>query len=181
MIATEADQGDLPEMGCDLNPATGTTAITTTLPPTTIAGAPTTASTSTSTTSTTSTTTTSTLPLDTTPPTVTVTGNRAYLYVAPAAKCPTEAEMEVAIAVADPTVPLTIRSIVANWNSPAGPQSANLSPIAGNRFRLVISANGPTTGELPVTLTATAADGAGNVGTGILTVSLRNPTSFGCA
>jgi hypothetical protein len=83
--------------------------------------------------------------------------------------------------VADPTVPLTIRSIVANWNSPAGPQSANLSPIAGNRFRLVISANGPTTGELPVTLTATAADGAGNVGTGILTVSLRNPTSFGCA
>ena len=79
------------------------------------------------------------------------------------------------------TLPLSIRSIIANWNSPAGPQSANLTPVAGNRFQLVITANGPASGELQVTITATAADGAGNVGAGTLTVSLRNPASFGCA
>jgi hypothetical protein len=181
LISTSADAGDLPEMGCDLNPVTGTTAPPTTVPPTTIAGAPTTASTTTSSTTSTSTTTTTTIPLDTTPPTVTLATNRAYLYVAPAAKCPLEAELEVTVTVADPTVPLTLRSIVATWASPAGPQTANLTPIAGNRFRLAISANGPTAGELPVTITATAADGANNVGTGVTTVSLRNPTTFGCA
>jgi hypothetical protein len=181
LISTSADAGDLPEMGCDLNPVTGTTAPPTTVPPTTIAGAPTTASTTTSSTTSTSSTTTTTVALDTTPPIVTLATNRAYLYVAPAAKCPLEAEMEVTITVADPTVPLTIRSIVATWASSAGPQTANLTPIAGNRFRLVIAANGPASGELPVLITATAADGANNVGTGTITVSLRNPTSFGCA
>ena len=87
----------------------------------------------------------------------------------------------MSIAIADPTLPLTLRSIVATWNSPAGPQTANLSPVAGNRFKLVITANGPAAGELPVLLTATATDGVGNVGTGTATVSLRNPSSFGCA
>ena len=87
----------------------------------------------------------------------------------------------MSIAVVDPTLPLVIRSIVATWTSPSGPQTANLQPVAGNRFKLVISANGPTSGELPVTITATAADGAGNVGSGVVTVSLRDPASFGCA
>jgi hypothetical protein len=181
LIQTSADAGDLPEMSCDLNPVTGTTVPPTTVPPTTIEGAPTTAATTTSSTTSTSTTTTTTIPLDTTPPTVTLTTNRAFLYVAPAAKCPLEAELEVTIAIADPSVPLTLRSIVATWASTAGPQEAALTPIAGNRFRLIIDVNGPVAGELPVTLTATAADGVGNIGTGTTVVSLRNPASFGCA
>ena len=86
----------------------------------------------------------------------------------------------VTIAVADPTVPLTIRSIEATWNAPSGLQRANLTPAGGNRFQLQIPANGPPTGETPLTLTATGSDGAGNVGIGQLVVALRDPGSFGC-
>jgi len=53
--------------------------------------------------------------------------------------------------------------------------------VAGNRFSLQVLANGPNGGETPLTLTATGADGAGNVGTGQVVVSLRDPRSFGCA
>ncbi len=181
MIATDADTGDLPRMGCDANPSTGTTSPPTTAPPTTIAGAPTTTSTTTTSTTTTSTLPPTTLPFDSIPPTVTLTANRDHLYVAPANACPDEAELEVTIIVADPTLPLTIRSVIANWTSPTGPQSVGLTPIAGNRFRLVIDANGPVAFELPVTITATAADGAGNVGAGTVGVALRNPANYGCA
>jgi hypothetical protein len=183
-VSTAANQGDLPEMGCDENPVTGTTAPPTSAPDSTAVGASSTSSTSTSSTSSTSSTTSTTIPSDRTPPTVTLAANppeRTYLYTSPAPGCPFEASLEVAVSVADPTLPVSIRSIIANWNSPAGPQSANLTPVAGNRFQLVITANGPVSGELPVTITATAADGAGNVGAGTLTVQLRNPASFGCA
>ena len=59
--------------------------------------------------------------------------------------------------------------------------TANLVPVAGNRFSLQVLANGPNGGETPLTLTASGADGAGNVGTGQVVVSLRDPRSFGCA
>jgi hypothetical protein len=174
---------DLPEMGCDANPSTGTTVPPTTVAPSTsIASTGSTSTTTTSSTSTTSTTTTSTtIPGDRVPPTVTLTADREYLYVSPSVACPDETALEVTVAVVDPTVPLTIRSIVAEWAAPAGPQQANLTPIGGTKFQLVIPDNGPPAGETPLTITATASDGAGNVGTGVLTVSLRDPRSFGCA
>jgi hypothetical protein len=89
--------------------------------------------------------------------------------------------VDVSIVVADPTLPVAIRGIVATWTGPAGPMTANLTPEAGNRFLLSIATGGPAGGELAVTLTATGSDGAGNVGTGTATVSLRDPASFGCA
>ena len=179
-LGTGVPTGGLPEMSCDVNPTTGTTAPPTTVPPTTVVGAPTTSSTTTSTTSSTTSTTSTTIATDRTPPVVTLSANRPYLYVSPAPNCAAEAELEVSVAVADPTLPVSIRSIVATWDTPSGPQSTGLAPVAGNRFKLVVTANGPTSGELPVTITASAGDGAGNVGTGTVVVSLREPGSFGC-
>ncbi|MGB8860940.1 MAG: hypothetical protein WCC60_16895, partial [Ilumatobacteraceae bacterium] len=168
-VATEARRDDLPDLSCAAAVAATTTTATPTpattspasvppSPPTTV-GLGTTTSSSTSTTSTTT-----TLLTDTIPPTVTVTADRAYLYVATGtAPCNAETTLEVTIVVADPSVPLTIRSIVATWASPAGPQTANLAPVAGNRFALSVPTNGPATGETPLTLAATGSDGAGNV------------------
>ncbi|MDO8364700.1 MAG: hypothetical protein Q7V88_17550 [Actinomycetota bacterium] len=186
LVSTAASVGDLPELDCTpsaAGPATGTVPTGSTAPTTTLGGSTTSSSTSTSSTSTSTTSsTTSTIPADTTPPTVTLTSDRPYLYVvSTAAPCSEEDAMEVAIVVADPSLPLTIRSIIANWTGPGGPASANLIPVGGNRFRLEVAADGPVSGETPLTLTATAADGVGNVGSGSLVVSLRAPTSFGCA
>ena len=77
-------------------------------------------------------------------------------------------------------VGMVVRSIQAAWTSPSGAQTANLTPIGGNRFRLQITTNGPASGELPVVIIATGSDGAGNVGSGQLIVPLRQPASFGC-
>jgi hypothetical protein len=181
-LATTANEGQLPELTC-----ASAIGATTTTPPdsqvaTSMAATSTTAllATTTSEASTTSSTST-TIVADTTPPVVTVTADRAYLYVlTTAAPCNAETTLLVTITVADPTVPLTIRSIEATWTSPAGPQRANLTPAGGNRFQLQIPTNGPPTGETPLTLTATGSDGAGNVGSGQLVVALRDPASFGC-
>lgn len=180
MIDTAATTRDLPEVRCGgAMPTTAT--VPTTLPTATVPGVTTTtlATTVTSTTSTTAPTT--TLPSDTTPPTVTVTANRSYLYVVtPIAPCSAEDDLEVTITVADPSLPVSIRSIVATWDVPSGPQTANLSPVGGTRFRLEVPSNGPLAGETPLTLTATASDGVGNVGTGTLVVALRDPSVGGC-
>jgi hypothetical protein len=187
MLRTDATVGDLPEVRCNVDAATLVATTTTTTPPTT--APPTTVHTNpgkpgvpgTTTTSTTSTTTTTLVQGDRVPPTVTVTANRDHLFVETAVKpCSTEVDLEVTITVADSTLPVAIRSIVANWTTPAGPQSSGLTPIAGNRFLLHVKDNGPTTGEVPLVLSASAVDGAGNVGTGDLTVSLRAPASYGC-
>lgn len=184
LIATDTSPGSLPQLTCAQAVATATTIATgDTGPPTTLGqSAPSTvvlASTTTESSTTTSTTTTT--PGDTTPPVVTITTDRAYLYVlTDRAPCSTETTMEATIAIADRTLPLTIRSIVATWDSPAGPQTANLTPVGGNRFSLQVSNRGPADGETLLTLTATAADGAGNVGTGQFVVGLREPASFGC-
>jgi hypothetical protein len=180
-LGTNVRTGGLPEMSCDVNPATATTATTaTTAPPTTVVGSPTTSSTTTSTTSSTTSTTSTTIASDRTPPTVTVTPNREYLYVTPAGTCAAEAELEVSVAVVDPTLPVAIRSIVANWTAGGALQTAGLTPVAGNRFKLTVAANGPTSGETPLTITVSASDGAGNIGNGTATVSLRAPGDFGC-
>ncbi len=186
-IDTDADAGDLPELTCGdaATPPASTIAVatTTTLPAATTTSSTTTTSTTTTTTSTTSTiATSSTLSSDVTPPTVTLTANRAFFYVPPVnATCTGQDQLDITVVVADPTPPRSIVSIEAAWTGPSGAQTANLTPIGGNRFRLQITNNGPTTGELPVTITATGTDGAGNVGTGQLIVPLRQPASFGCS
>jgi hypothetical protein len=171
----------LPEMTCDANPTTITTSTTIAAPTTTARPTAGTTTTTSSTTTSSTTSTSTTIGGDHEPPTVSLTADREYLYVTPSAACPNETALEVTVTVLDATVPLTIRSIVAEWTAAAGPQQASLTPIGGTRFQLVINANGPPAGEAPLLITATATDGAGNVGSGVLTVSLRDPRSFGCA
>jgi hypothetical protein len=180
-VETNATKAQLPEIGCDPIEATGSTEPGDTTPPSTAAAA-TTVAPATSTGAGETTTTTTTIAADVTPPTVVVSTDRPYVYVQTAvAPCNAESTLVVTIVVADPTVPLSIRSIVATWNAPGGVQTAGLTPIGGNRFQLLIPANGPAGAETPLTLVAKGADGAGNVGVGQIVVSLRNPASFGCA
>lgn len=183
MIRTSASAGDLPQLTCADAVGIPTTAPVTTAVVTTIAGATTTVFGDTAPpTSVIETTTSSTIPIDIEPPTVTITTDRPYLYVlSTTPPCSDEDALDVTIALADASLPLSIRSIVATWDSPAGPQTANLVPVSGNHFRLEVPTNGPATGETPLTLTAKGADGVGNVGIGQLVVSLRTPLSFGCA
>jgi len=184
LVATDMSPGSLPQLTCAQAAVTATTIATgDSGPPTTLAqGVPSTVVLETTTTeSSVTTSTTTTAPSDVTPPLVSVTTDRAYFYVLTnRAPCSAETTLEVTIAIADPSLPLTLRSIVATWNSPAGPQTANLVPVAGNRFSLQVPTNGPAGGETLLTLTATAADGVGNVGSGQAVVSLRDPRSFGC-
>lgn len=186
LVATNTSPGSLPHLSCAQAATTATTTIATagSGPATTAAqGVPSTVVLETSTTesSTTTSSTTTTTPADIAAPLVTVTTDRAYLYVlTDRAPCSAETTLEVAIAIADPSLPVTLRSIVATWDSPTGPQTANLVPVAGNRFSLQVPTNGPAGGETPLTLTATASDGVGNLGTGQTVVSLRDPRSFGC-
>lgn len=181
-IDTNATKGELPTLSCAAAAELTGEAPVTSAPPTSVGTASTVVlATSTTVESTTSTTST-TIPFDTFPPTVTVTADRPYLYVQSAVPpCDLESSLIVTIVVADPSVPLTIRSIIATWTTPAGVQTSGLSPIGGNRFQLVIPANGPPGGETPLTLIAKGSDGVGNVGEGQLVVSLRDPASFGCA
>ena len=180
-VDTNATKGELPTLTCAAAADLTTDATGTTAPPTSVGTASTVVlATSTTVVDTTSTTST-TIPFDTFPPTVTVTADRAFLYVQSAIPpCDLESSLIVTIVVADPSTPLTIRSIIATWTTPAGVQTSGLSPIGGNRFQLVVPANGPPTGETPLTLIAKGSDGVGNVGEGQLVVSLRDPASFGC-
>ncbi len=179
-LDTAARVGDLPVLSC-VGAATVVVTTTTTAPTSTLPGQTTTTTTPGTTTTSSTSTTSTTAPTDVEPPLVTLTSDRPYLYAgaAPGA-CALETEVLISVTVADPSLPVRVRSIVATWDSPAGPQTANLSPI-GSRFRLIIATNGPAGGELPVTITASGADGVGNVGTGSLVVALRDPASFGCS
>lgn len=178
-LATDATRTDLPVLTCAeaetvvVTTTTSTTAVT-------LPGQTTTTTVPGATTSSSSTEPSTTLSGDVTPPEVTIITDREYIYVQTAiAPCSDEVEMIVAVTIADPTLPVSVRSIQATWNAPTGPQTANLVPVAG-RFRLSIATDGPNGGEIPVTITATATDGAGNVGTGTKVVALRDPASFGC-
>jgi len=183
LVDTDADAGDLPDLTCGA--AASVTPTTVGVDTTTTPSVSTTTSSTTTTSSPTTTTsisTSTTVSGDVTPPTVTLTANRAHFYVPPVnATCVGEDELEVTVVVADTTLPLTIQSIQAAWTGPSGAATAALTPIGGNRFRLQITTNGPNSGELPVTITATGSDGAGNVGSGQLVVPLRKPSSFGCS
>ncbi len=184
LIQTDRSPASLPQLTCTQAAVTATTLAAGDSGPSTTLGqvvSSTVVLEGTTTESSTSTSTSTTVPSDREPPLVTVTTDRPYLYVLTnRAPCSLETTLEAAIVVADPTLPLTIRSIVATWDSSAGPQTASLVPVAGNRFSLQVAANGPAGGETPLTLTATASDGAGNVGVGQVIVSLRDPRSFGC-
>jgi len=184
LMKTNTSPGSLPQLTCTQAAVTATTLATEDSGPPTSIGqgvVSTVVLESTTTESSTSTSTSTTVPSDREPPLVTVSTDRPYLYVlTDRAPCSLETTLEATIVVADPTLPLTIRSIVATWDSPAGPQTANLVPVGGNRFSLQVPANGPPGGETALTLTATASDGAGNVGIGQVIVSLRDPRSFGC-
>lgn len=179
MLDTNATRDQLPEYRCE---GTEVAVATTTTVPT----GSTTAGTTTTTTIVVSTTSSSTLPpttvsSDRTPPAVVVTPERPWLYVStPVAPCSLESTLLVAVSVADPTLPVSVRSLVATWSGPAGPQTAYLTPAGGNRFQLVVTTPGTVAGETPLTITATATDGANNVGIGSTVVSLRDPASFGC-
>lgn len=180
-IDTNATKGELPTMSCAAPAPLSTGGAATTAPPTSLGTASTVVLATSTTGVTTTSSTTTTVASDVFPPIVTVTADRAFLYVQSAIPpCDLESSLIVTIVVADPTVPLTIRSIVATWTTPGGVQTAGLSPIGGNRFQLIIPANGPPGGETPLTLIAKGADGVGNVGEGQLVVSLRDPASFGC-
>ena len=184
MVDTEADAGDLPQLTCNAAAiATDTTISVTTTTALLVTDTSSTTTTSSQTTTSTSIAPTTTVSSDVTPPTVTLTANRAYFYVPPVnATCADEDKLEITVAVTDPTLPLSVRSIQASWTNPSGiAQTASLTPIGGNRFRLQILTNGPNSGELPVTITATGSDGAGNIGSGQLIVPLRKASSFGCA
>jgi len=190
-VDTDADAGDLPQLTCGAAATGAPTATATTIVEATATTQPASTTTSSSTTTTTSSSTTtstttaiatsSTVSSDVTAPTVTLTANRAFFYVSPVnAACSGQDQLDVTVVIADPTFPLSVRSIQATWNSPSGAQTADLTPIGGNRFRLQITSNGPASGELPITITATGSDGVGNVGSGQLIVPLRQPASFGC-
>ncbi|MDO9174040.1 MAG: SH3 domain-containing protein, partial [Actinomycetota bacterium] len=149
-LDTDADSGDVPTLSCAAAMETVGSApsdsaqVATTIPGTTTTAVLATTTSAVSTTSSTST----TVVTDLIPPVVTVTSDREWLYVLTGVEpCASESVIIVTIEVADPTVPLTIRSIVANWNAPAGPQTANLTPVGGNRFSLQIPTNGPAGGE----------------------------------
>ena len=178
-LATAATADDLPVLTCaDAETVMVTTTTSSTV--VTLPGQTTTTTVPGSTTSSSSTEPSTTLSADVIPPEVTIITDREYIYVQTAiAPCSDEVEMIVAVTIADPTLPVSVRSIQATWDSPSGPQTANLTPVAG-RFRLSIATDGPTSGEIPVTITATATDGAGNIGTGSKVVALRDPASFGC-
>ena len=184
LVATNASPGSLPQLTCTQAAVTAITIATADSGSQTTIGQVVQSTVVLESTTTESTTTTAppvTLPSDRVPPVVTITTNRPYLYVVTnSPPCSLETTLEATVAVADPTLPLTIRSIGATWDSPAGPQTASLVPVGGNRFSLQVPANGPASGETPLTITATATDGAGNVGVGQIVVSLRNPSSFGC-
>ena len=184
LVDTNTSPGSLPELTCTQAAVTATTLATVNSdsPSTVVQSVPSTVVLASTTTGiSTSTAPSTTLPSDRQPPLVTITTERTYLYVrTDIAPCSLETSLEATIVVADSTLPLSIRSIVAIWDSPVGPQTANLAPVAGNRFSLQVPSNGPAGGETPLTITATASDGAGNIGTGQVIVSLRDPSSFGC-
>jgi hypothetical protein len=180
-IDTNATANELPTLSCAEAAELAADGADNSAAPTSLGTASTVVLATSTTTETTTSTTSTTIAFDTFPPTVTVTADRAYLYVQSAVPpCDLESSLIVTIAVVDPSVPVNIRSIVATWNSPSGVQTSGLSPIGGNRFQLVVPANGPVGGETPLTLIAKGADGVGNVGEGQLVVSLRDPAAFGC-
>jgi hypothetical protein len=175
LVDTGADRGDLPELGCgDAVDTAGGLPITT-APPTSVGPTLPGGSTTSSTTSTTSSTTSTTIAVDTTPPVVTVTSNRPAFYtVSSGPPCNAEDDLEVAIVVDDPTLPLRIRSIVAEWTGQNGAHSVGLTPGVGNKVLVSVpAADGPAAGDTPLTITVTASDGVNNVGTGQLVVTLR--------
>jgi len=182
MIETDSDASDLPQVTCGAAAQAPASTVASTTTSTPLVSETTTSTTTSSTSTTTTIASTTTTPSDVTPPTVTLTANRAFFYVSPVgASCSGQDRLEITVVVTDPTLPVTIQSIQATWTTPGGVVTVTPTPIGGNRFLLQVATNGPTSGELPITISASGSDGAGNVGSGQLIVALRHPPSFGCS
>ncbi len=82
------------------------------------------------------------------------------------------------VRISDPTLPLTLNGIDVSW--PGSDGSLKVDPLAKNKWQVVFSGLTLSVPSVPLTITATATDGAGNVGTGSLQLTLANPPATGC-
>ena len=179
LVNTDADTGDLPELGCadavDLAGGAPTESTATPIDdgtPTSVSGSTTTIGSTT----TSSTSTTTTLVGDTTGPTVTLTPNRDFLVVTPpGGECGT---LLVTAVVDDPTLPLSIVSAQATWTV-KGVEHEQALVVSGYKFTLTVDkASGPPSGSVPLTITIIIRDGLNNRTTATLPITLR--ASGGC-
>jgi hypothetical protein len=175
MLRTNANPDELPEMGCDADPNTATTPPPTTGPESTLPGATTTTLPAT----TTSSSTTTTISSDTTPPTITITAdnNQKIVYTKSLNQC--SSTLLFRIKIADPSLPLVLSGVEVSWPGSDGTVQAK-NPFK-NEWQVLfegVTINAP---QVPLTITVTAKDGAGNVGTGTLQLTLANtPPAAGC-
>jgi len=174
MIRTNANPDELPEMGCDADPNTATTPPPTTGPASTLPGATTTTLPAT----TTSSSTTTTISSDTTPPTITLTADagQKIVYTKTVNQC--SDTLIFSVSIADPTLPLTLNGIGVSW--PGSDGTLQATPLLKNKWQVVFSGQTLSAPQVPLTITATATDGAGNSGTGTLQLTLATPPATGC-
>jgi hypothetical protein len=150
MIRTNANPDELPEMGCDANPSTATTP-----PPTATA---------------------STLPGA--PPVITLTADndQKIVYTKTVNQC--SDTLIFSVRISDPTLPLTLNGIDVTW--PGSDGTVKATPLLKNKWQIVFNGQSLGTPQEPLTITATATDGAGNQGTGTLQLTLATPPATGC-
>jgi hypothetical protein len=175
MIRTNANPDELPEMGCDTNPNTATTPPPTSSPASTLPGETTTTLPE----STTSSSTTTTISSDTTPPTITfrVDNDQKIVYTKTVNQC--SDTLIFSVRIADPSLPLTLNGFDVTW--PGGDGSVVAQQLIGtNKWQVVFSGQAISAPQVPLTITATATDGAGNQGTGTLLLTLATPPATGC-
>jgi hypothetical protein len=175
MIRTNANPDELPEMGCDPDPNTATTPPPTTGAPSTLPGATTTTLPAT----TTSSSTTTTISSDTTPPTITVTAdnNQKIVYTKSVNQC--SSTLLFRIKIADPSLPLVLNGIEVSW--PGSDGTVQAKPLLKNEWQVLFEGVPISAPQVPLTIKVTATDGAGNVGTGTLQLTLATtPPPSGC-
>ena len=174
MIRTNANTDELPEMGCDANPSTATTP-----PPTsTESTLPGPATTTTVPASTTSSSTTTTISGDTTPPVITLTADndQKIVYTKTVNQC--SDTLIFSVRISDPTLPLTLNGIDVTW--PGSDGTVKATPLLKNKWQIVFTGQSLSAPQEPLTITATATDGAGNQGIGTLQITLAAPPATGC-
>ncbi len=115
---------------------------------------------------------------DTQAPTLSVNPNRSSFHGAngdPA--CPDL--LTVAVTATDNRGSATVTGVVARWTFNGGPVQQPLAPAGSGTWTLQVFSQVPVP-QGTVTITATATDPAGNVGTGSAQVLLLDPGSNGC-
>jgi hypothetical protein len=175
MIRTNASPDELPEMGCEANPNTATTAPPTTGSASTLPGATTTTLPAT----TTSSSTTTTISSDTTPPKITITADKdqKIVYTKSVNQC--SSTLLFRITIADPSLPLELNGVEVGW--PGSDGTVQAKNILRNEWQVLFEGVTISAPQVPLTVTVTATDGAGNVGTGTLLLTLATtPPPAGC-